>query len=129
MQRRFQRCLQMFADAGWGLMDVRDPGAHHRSRPTQSFRTCSRPGERLQGPYRRLRLLQSTVGHPEKQRHVEGSNRRQRTLQLLEGLHGLLRPLIDEVDDPFIKTCRVTYMMQLRPLGGKVCGRTGKMLA
>jgi hypothetical protein len=119
----------MLANAGWGLMDVRDPGAHYRSRPTQSFRTCRRPGEPLQGPYRRLWLLQSTVAHPEKQCHVESSNRRQRTLQLLKGLHGLLRPLIDEVDDPFIKTCRVTYMMQLRPLRGKVRGRTGKMLA
>jgi hypothetical protein len=129
LQHRFQRRLQMFADVGWGLMEVRNPGTHHCSRPTQSFRTCGRPGERLQGPYRRLWLLQSTVGHAEKQRHVEGSNRRQRTLQLLEGLHGLLRPLIDEVDDPFIKTCRITYVMQLRPLRGKVRGRTGKMLA
>src|SRR5688572_15038275 len=106
----------MFADAGWGFMNVRDSGAHHRSGPTESFRTCYRAGQRLQGPYRRLWLLQSTVGHPEKQRHVEGSNRRQRTVQLLQGLHGSLRSLIDEVDDPFIKTCRIAYMMQLRPL-------------
>src|SRR5262245_64779301 len=97
LQLRFQRRLQMFADAGWGLMEVRDPGTHHRRRPTQSFRTCGGPGERLQGSYRRLWLLQSTVDHAEKQRHVEGSNRCQRTLQLLEGLYGLLRPLIDEV--------------------------------
>jgi hypothetical protein len=84
LQCRFQRCLQMFTDAGWGLMDVRDPGAHHRRRPTQSFRTCGRPGERPVGLHRRLRLLQSTVGHAEKQCHVESSNRRQRTLQFLK---------------------------------------------
>ena len=43
-----KRCLQMFADTDWGLMDIRDPGAHHCGRPTQGFRTRGSPGERLQ---------------------------------------------------------------------------------
>jgi hypothetical protein len=119
----------MFADAGWRLMDIRDSGAHHCSRPTQSLRVRGRPGKHLQGPYRRLRLLQNTVGHPEKQGDVEGTNRRQGTLQLLKGSYSLLRSLIDKVDDPLIETRCIAYVMQLCPLRGRVRGRIGKMLA
>src|SRR5262245_38314128 len=112
----------MFTEAGWRLMDIHDPGAHHCSRPTQGLRTRGRPGERLQSPYRSLRLLQSPVGHPEKQRYVEGADRCQGTLQLLKGLHSLLRSLIDKVDDPLIKTRRIAHMMQRCPVRGRVRG-------
>ena len=63
--------LQLLPIVRWGLMALRNPGTHHRGRPTQGFRTCGCPGQRLQGPQGRLRLLQSPVSHAEKQRHLK----------------------------------------------------------
>jgi len=109
-------------------MAPESPRARHRGRTAQGFRACGRPCECLQGSRRRLRLLQSTVRHPEKQGDIERANRGQGTLQLLYGLHGLLGPLVDEVDDPLIKARRIAYVMQLRALRGEVGCCTRKML-
>jgi DUF1009 family protein len=60
-----------------------------------------------------LRLLQLTVGQTQKQCGMTRPHGGQGRLQRLQSLHGLLRPVIDEMDDTVIKACRIAQMVEL----------------